>query len=682
MKYLSLIIISFPCYLPAQELPRKDYDLEKLAGEIFAAQDLDLNYSELYENLAQILSNPLDINKVSADQLRSLFVLNEKQVNSFINYREKSGPFLSIYELQVIPDWNQKTLDRILPFVVVQDPSTKLNSSIFNRISKEKNHYLVVRYERSLESRKGYEAYGDSAHRYLGSPDKVYLRYRVSRPGDFSLGFTMEKDPGEPLVWSPQRHQYGFDFLSWHAQVQDKGKIKNLIAGDFQCQFGQGLILGSVYGFGKNSETITTVRRSNLGFLPYTSIDESLFMRGLAASYSLLPWLQVHGFFSTKLRDGVAETPEQEDSFVSSLSTTGLHRTFAEIQSRKQIRETDVGLVVQIQNKHIDAGLILHTLEFGQPIVPNQNAYNQYATRGKIHQNAGLYLNYTWANMTFFSELAATKGHGFAGTAGLLGNFTDKLDMALLLRSFSADFHSFYANSFSENTSPQNEQGLYWGGKYTVDSRYSVSAYVDLFRFPWLRYRIYSPSEGHEWLVRINYTPSKTVSLFLQAREEKKDRNLSLNDNLYHTAAGVKRNFWVNCDYTASSWMAFKTRIQGSQYNLGGKTSHGIAFIQDMTVSMKRWSLSVRYALFDTEDYDNRQYSYEKDVWLSYSMLAYEGVGIKNYVLLHYTLSQKIDCWIRWSQVRYSDRSEIGSGADRIEGNSRNDIKFQARIRI
>ena len=33
----------------------------------------------------------------------------------------------------------------------------------------------------------------------------MLIRYRVSHTKDFSVGFSLEKDAGEPLVWNPQQ---------------------------------------------------------------------------------------------------------------------------------------------------------------------------------------------------------------------------------------------------------------------------------------------------------------------------------------------------------------------------------------------------------------------------------------------------------------------------------------------
>ncbi len=680
--WLLIVLIVFSLQANAQRAPAGDVNLDHIIEEIFSGAESDLDYSELYEVLLHHLSNPLDLNKATSDQLRSLMLLKEEEVNSFLNYRTQAGPLLAVYELQSVPGWTSTTITRIIPFVTVSLSNTRINGSLFKRIASEKNNYLVVRHERTVEQKKGYASESDSLSKYAGSPDKLYMRYKVSRPNDFSLGLTAEKDPGEPLVWKPASFQPGFDFLSLHFQVMGKGRLENLIVGDFQCQFGQGLQLGSVYGMGKNSETITTIRRSNLGFVPYTSVNESLFLRGLSITWRLTNQIRIHAFGSTKKIDGVIDSSPDNEPIVSSLSGSGLHRTIREIKFQNQVTDLDGGLVLQFRHKRIDAGIIAHQKKYGQTILPRTNAYNQQGWQGNQNTNAGAYFNASWSNLTFFSETAFTVGHGSGIVAGLLGNFTHQLEMAWLYRKFSKDYRAPYANAFSESTSPQNEEGVYWGTKYTFNKIFSVSAYLDIFQFPWLRYRIYRPSEGYEWLLRVNYAPSRSISFFVQVREETKVRNLSDETVLYQPLPGTKKSLWINCDISISEGLTLKSRLQGSEYIQGNKVSRGVAFIQDISFSRGRWSVACRYALFDTDNYDNRQYVYERDVWLTASLPAYDGTGFRNYVLLHYKVSQKIDCWVRWARTRYLDREAIGSGPEQIDGNTRNDTKFQVRIRF
>lgn len=684
MKKLFISVsILLPSLMIAQTLPRKDFDLQILIDEILAVQDDDLNYEELYENLAQLLSNPIDLNLITTEQLRSLYILNESQIQSLINYREETGRFISVFELQAIEGFNRETFQRLTQFVTVIDPTTGITRSLLKRILNEKNNYLLLRYDRTLEEKKGYRKETSPTGQYVGSPDRLYTRFRTSRPGDFSFGFTAEKDAGESLSWDLNKKQYGVDFLSFHAQVLNKGKIKNLILGDFQAQFGQGLILGSAFGIGKNAEAVTTIRRANIGFMPYTSLYEAGYFRGGALSYSLTKRLTLHGMLSSRWRDGNAvQDSTFELSSVSSLTYTGLHRTQSEIEKRNTLHEQNLAGVVNYKYKSLDAGAIIHQTTFSLPIIRSPTLYNQYYFQGSQNTNTGIFLNYTYRNLSFFSEAAKTIGEGMGITAGIMGSLTHSLDMSLHFRKYDRDFQTFYSNALAESSTPQNETGIYWGWKYQLNKKYSFSGYFDLFKFPWLRYRSYTPSQGNEWLFRFNYKPSKNVYLFVQAREEGKVRNLSTDTNLYQTAEGVKRNYWINVDYVISNHLSFKTRAQFSSYRFGGATTKGMVILQDVTWSQGKISISGRYALFDTDDYDNRLYVYERDVWLAFSFPAYYGVGIRNYLLLQYTVSKKVDLWFRWAHVRYTDRDIIGSGSEAIDGNIRNDLKLQTRIRI
>ena len=664
----------------AQEYPAKEYDLERLSEEIFAVQDQDIDYEMLYENLAQLLSNPIDLNTATADQLRSLYILNEFQVHGFMAYRDENGPLLSVYELQVIDGFDENTISSLVPFVTVRDGEGGMRS-LPGRIRNEQNNYLLMRYGRTLEDRKGFLYDPSSSTNYKGSADRVYLRFRTARAGDFSLGATLEKDAGETLSWSPRRKQYGFDYNSFHVQVLNKGIFKNISIGDFQAQFGQGLVLGGGFGVGKGSESVTTTRRGNIGFLPYTSLNESGYFRGIAVSLQPVKKLILSAFASYNRLDGTIDN-DSTNRLLSSISPTGLHRTDNELLKRKNVLETNYGATIGYRHKSLEWGTILHQTRYGIPIVRNPTLYNQFYFQGTTNTNASIYLNYAWNNMVVFSEVAHTWGQGSALVAGVLASLTAHFDMALLYRNYQKDFQSFYGNALSENTVAQNESGQYLGWKYKFDKRHMLAGYVDMFRFPWLRYRGYAPSDGHEWLVRYTYQPTKTIFFYVQAREESKVRNYDETISLYGHENALKRNFWVNLDYKPGGHFSTKSRAQFSTYTFENTSTTGFALVQDLNFDFKRMGISLRYALFDTDDFDNRQYVYERDVWLAYSFPFFNGTGVRCYVLAQYKIDKNIDIWVKWSRVQYEGRETIGSGSETIEGNSMNDIKLQARIRF
>lgn len=209
-----------------------------------------------------------------------------------------------------------------------------------------------------------------------------------------------------------------------------------------------------------------------------------------------------------------------------------------------------------------------------------------------------------------------------------------------------------------------------------------ISGYIDLFEFPWLRYRAYRPAGGFETLFRYTHNFSRANSVFIQFRQEQKERNAPTDAPTYQVEPSTRRNIWLNADYQVSPRLSFKSRIQVSDFMQAGQHTSGFMALQDVNVVMGRWRLSTRYALFDTDDFDNRQYTYERDAFLAFSFPFFSGRGVRHYVLLHYQLTRQVDLWLRWARTEYTDRQQIGSGNDAIAGNTRNDVKFQARYRF
>lgn len=667
----------------AQETSKQEINPEQLTDNHFAIPDGDNNYEDQYENLMQLMAHPLDLNHANETDLQSLSVLKDLQIKQFLQYRDSLGALLSVYELQAIPAFDQRTITQLLPLVSVKDPTLGINRSLLNRMITESNNYFILRYEHQLEAKAGYDV-EDHFQRFRGTSNKLYARFRSFRAGDFSMGFTFEKDAGEEWRWKPSAKQYGFDYTSWHIQLQNKGRIKNLIMGDFQSQFGQGLIFGGLFGMGKGGETIFSTRKSNIGFLPYSSAYEAGSLRGVATTIELNKHIYLSGFYSSQHRDANTELNEKNVAVVSSFLTTGLHRNTNELSSRRNLRENSAGFVLQYKRNLFDAGIMLHSTAFNKSITLNETLYNQHTFEGKNNNLLGAYFNYTVHQAALFSEIARnTNGGGYGLVIGTLASLTKELDLSIVIRKYAADFTSFYSNALAENSTPRNETGIYWGWKYTFNRKINTSGYLDLFAFPWLRYRSYKPSYGNEWLLRITYQPTRKILCFAQIRTEQKERNISSVNNAtttYQLQPIRKTNYWLAASFDATPFLHIKTRAQYSHFSTTEISTTGLALVQDVQFRLRKFKLTTRYALFDTDDYDNRQYVYENDVWLAYSLPAYNGTGTRRYVQLEYKINKSITCWIRYAQFQYHKQETISSGLEEINGNTKSDIKCQVRI--
>ncbi|MDX5422719.1 MAG: helix-hairpin-helix domain-containing protein, partial [Hymenobacteraceae bacterium] len=375
---LCWFIIFLTKPLQAQDYPRQTFDFDLFVQELFAQQgDDNVPYEDFYETLFQYFQRPIDLNRATPEELASLYILSRPQIASFFRHIRENGPLLSIYELQAIPDFDLITIYKLVYFVRVDDAGLNADQRpLLQRIVGEDNNALLIRYERTLQERRGYTSIDTSSRstaRYLGSPDKVLMRYRVSHTRDYSLGFTAEKDAGEQLTWDPDTRRYGLDFYSAHLQFYNKGKFKSIALGDYQLQFGQGLLLSSGYTVGKGSETITTVSRPNVGLRPYSSVLEHAFYRGAAATYSF-GRVDVTGFVSGKRVDAnlqaQLDTLDNFGDFFTGIQTSGFHRTPSELANKWRVREQIIGgnATYQSRNRTLLAGITAMATTYSSPI--------------------------------------------------------------------------------------------------------------------------------------------------------------------------------------------------------------------------------------------------------------------------------------------------------------------------
>lgn len=668
-------------------------DLERFIEYLFQVQDIDVSYEDLYESLYLLYTNPINLNTTNAEELASIFLLTPNQINNLLNHQSSYGRLLSIYELQAIPDFDEQTIRNLLPFVTVDDDGIQAdNRPLFQRITTEENNYFILRYQRLLEDQKGFtpptfDDDGNPSSRYAGSPNKYMGRFRVSHSKDFSLGFTFEKDAGEQFWWDPNSKTYGLDYFSYHLHLQNKGKFKTIALGDYQIQMGQGLVFGAGFNPGKGAESITTVRRGSTGVRPYASVLETGFFRG-AASTVTLGNFEVSGYFSRLYQDASIRndtTFSDLDEFVSSIQDQGFHRTQTEIAAKDRILEYSYGssIVFSGDSKRYQLGANILNTHYNLPIFRRPNNYNQFEFSGNQNLIYSLFGSYLWQNFNLFGEVAQSSSGGIGAVAGFMTSLSKLVDFSMVFRNYQRDFHSFYGNGFGEGSRSINEQGVYWGIKIKPSRKIFFSAYYDKFRFPWLRFRTEAPSDGYEYLARFNYRPARSVLLYFQLRQEEKQLTIGPdNSNLNVLETGRKNNYLLNLDYSVNKWFTMKSRVQYSNYDLAGQYTEGIALIQDFNFEFWKMKLSSRFAIFDTDDYENRQYVYERDVLYGFSIPAYNGLGTRNYILLQYNHTKKLNFWIRYAKFNYRGVDSIGSGLDEIDDNTRTEIKVQMRIKL
>jgi hypothetical protein len=223
---------------------------------------------------------------------------------SILEYRDKNNGFASLVELKLIEGISKEQIYLSIPFLktsIKEKYSPPINLKNMSKMGKQS---IMLRYQRVLQTQAAYIPDENGETSYLGSPERIFARYKYQFTNKIRAGITADKDAGEPFFTPP--NQQGFDFYSGFIQVQNQGIIKSLVLGDYALQFGQGLVLWNGFGMGKSTMT-TNVSRFGKGVDKYSSTDENRFFRGAATSLQIKNF-ELSVFFSSKKIDGNLNT--------------------------------------------------------------------------------------------------------------------------------------------------------------------------------------------------------------------------------------------------------------------------------------------------------------------------------------------------------------------------------------
>lgn len=698
MNRLLLILIWLVIIAPVFGQEKESIVQQRIEfiSEQLESEDIDL--TDVIQTLYYRLETPLNLNSADKESLRELNLLTDIQINDLLLHRERFGKLISIYELQSLKYWDLETIFLVLPFVKVDDRLDQLHVS-FKEAIKRGDFEWYARYQRTLEQKKGYTAPNDSVLNssnsyYHGNADKYYTRFRYSYRTNLSLGFTAEKDPGEQFFKGTQKN--GFDFYSVHAFYRGGKYLRAVALGDYQIQIGQGLNLWSGYAFGKTADAVN-VKKSANSLKPYTSVDEVRFLRGAAVDLGYKDF-QLTVFGSVKKVDGAVlstDTLAVDDldydvgtEYVSSINITGLHRTNSEIARKGTLTETIYGGNLRYEKRNLHIGVAGvnwgYNRDFNKPVLP----YNQFDFRGKNTTSVSADYSYVIRNFHFFGEASyVTHSNSWANIHGVLFSLDSRATMTLVYRNYQRGYETFYNAAFAESgRMANNERGIYAGLNVNITKSWSLNTYFDLFEFPWLKYLVDQPSYGHELLVQPTYRPSRNLEIYARFRQQLRQKNSRYTDGTVTQIEDVyQRNYRINVAYKISDDFTIKSRIEYVTINRpSSKAEDGILFTQDLLYKPKKlpFDVTLRYALFDTDSYDSRLYSFEANALYVFSIPAYYYQGSRAYALIRLTLFRKVDLWVRYGIFLYNNQKTLGSGPELINKNQKSDLTIQLRLKF
>lgn len=684
-RFFFALILSVFTVTITQAQTAQSNEIEDLVQAISESVGSDFDFTDLFQKLQNYQDNPLNINTASLEDLQGFMVLNDYQIKSLLRHRTVYGPLVSIFELQAVDGWDLKTVQLVAPFVTIDGPTGQ--AFPWAKLFKDGKHDLILRSRVTFPFGEGYDPalIGTGRSRYLGDPFGHYIRYRWTYGKKFSAGFVAEKDPGE-VMFGDTVNKYGFDFYSGHLMFGGDGIVKNVLVGDYNLQFGQGLTLWSGLAFGK-TPFIFNIKRQARGVVPYNSANEALFFRGVIAVLKYKSWTMIP-FFSYRSLDGnlsdfTDTTQNIEETVLTSFNESGFHRTSSELADKNVIKRMTEGLRVEYAKGDLQIGFTGHASQLNTSVNRGDELYNKYEFQGKNLVNAGIDYNYSYRNFIFWGEGAISNPGGKAFTQGIMASLDPKLSMVLVFRNFDKDYHNFFANALSENTRNINEKGVYWGIQYNPAKKVTFSAYLDRFRFDWLKFQVNGPSMGTDFLGTIDYLPNRKTTMYLRAKYRVKQENSGLSDLKIDLPVDYTRGYVrYNIRYQAGTRFNFQSRVEVSFFEKNGIKERGYLLFHDINYKKvgSKVTLNTRFALFNTPSFNTAIYAYENDLLFFFAIPGYSGNGSRVYALVKYDIFKGTEISFKAAMTRYFDRDVISSGLDEIAGNRRYEARVQLRM--
>ncbi|MDR2680478.1 MAG: helix-hairpin-helix domain-containing protein [Tannerella sp.] len=674
-----LITVLINCYNAySQEIISNDKWIEYIEELLEDSEDENSESIEsLYNDLSYLSENPLNLNLVTAEDLKKLPFLSDIQILYILDYLKKQGEFVSIYELKNIRFLDMQTIELILPFVYVGEVNKMRAVNLKNLLKYGKNE-LVLRYDGCLNEKKGYGDYPDSVlqkypnRKYAGEPFYSSVRYAYSFDNRLQIGFVAEKDAGEAF-WNGQHK--GFDYYSGHVFLKDVGKIRSFAVGDFKVSFGQGLVISNDFTPSRSSILSQAERRNN-GFRRHYSTNENDFFRGVASTISLKN-VDISAFYSTRHADATAG-----ENTISSFKTDGIHRTKGDLEKKHNITVQTAGGNIRYISPQLLVGITALTSSFGGASVdPNPMPYNKFYFRGKRNTNASIDYKWQHGKITFYGETAFSQNGAAATLNALQWSAPSGIRTLILHRYYDRRYQALYGNAFSQSSTVQNEEGVYISMQWAPIPYWRFSGYTDFFRFPWIKYGIDAPSSGREYMLQADFSRIKNTTVSARYRFRQREKNVT-EEHEVSIKPSDRHRLRLQIIHKSSDLMTFRTTIEGNAYDENVSAAER-GWVVSQNAGWKKpdspVQVDVYAAYFNTDGYNSRIYANEKNMLYGFSMPFFYGEGTRLSAIVRYDFTAKLYISIKAAWTHYFDRNTIGTDTEEIAGHDKTDLYAQLR---
>lgn len=623
---------------PKPTLPREMENIIEQVDESHEnTPDVLAQTTALLEKIEYLKAHPIDLNRAQRADLFELPDITDFQITQFLLFRHRHGGRIeSIYDLKLIPSWDEELIFRLLPLVTLSPVSYSFD------VPTELTGYLLYGHSRPQQP-----------NHYIGDNNLLRTGILLKKSKQTQAGFLFKKGIGERYFVHGQLHQPQQINFFYRTELSRQG-IATLILGDYKVQFGTGLICNQnlFSHLSYSSSTRLPVRNR---IMRHYSAAEDGWQRGLAIQGSNTSGSIQYIFFLSHRPINALLNRIQG---ITSIDYSGQVRTSEQENRWHSARQQSAGgrfayhtplWTIGVNGiAHGWSGKKLSYLPGYQSLAPNEGIkwFGNLSTDYFLSSPTG---KWQWGG-----EIALDKSGGWGMIHALSFQTTNNGSALLQGRYLSDSYQAPSGRAPSRFARLGNEKGATLQLQYPISSQWTLSALVDLHAgtLPKNLKR-----EGYRLIVSTQFN--------LLSHWVLKGRIAEINGRYNNR----KRHAKISCSYRQDLFSAtLYYSVRQSRLPNRTQTGHLIGLYGQYLVENLLPQRSVRLEikgglyLFDTPNGGIKQYPYLQYVTYGSNFFSVYGRGVLSHILVGFHHKKKWRCQLQWTQL-YPQGYQIGINA-------------------
>jgi hypothetical protein len=644
--------------------------------------DLDAVASALLREARALREHPIDVNAASLSELLRVPFLGPGTAMRILAVRRTRGPFKSVGDLVTTGVVSAESLALVRPYIAALPGGPAVGSLPARRAGVSGSGTGARSGEQGAATVQGAGSFFAAGERSSGEPSLRWsLRARVSGRGDESdgagadvaelastfarlrasyrdvvqFGLVCERDPGESSL-----ADHSAAYVSWAGAqrlnpeqiVGDYGLSIGL--GDFTGVWGQGLVMRASLFTAPNAYPLVRDRLRG-----YDGASETIARRGIFVTLS-----RGAATASALCARTALDATVGDDGLVSSIRSTGYHRTEGEKSAAGALTERLLGVRVRFEPRPgLEVAASVLGFEFDPPLAPGDPARQHFRFAGSALVVGGADLRFLGEGYRVGIEAARSDG----GAAAVLGSSRFIVGGAVIRAGFSyvaRDYWSPLGAGAPGTSGGANGVAGWVGLEYGDRGRWRCWIDAVVKGRPWRSYNMELCDHGHgltfgcsRSLGRAGRLLIETLSRSRSVEEDEPTRTAELSYRRTRIALTGKGEWPVSLALYSSASDLENVRV-------GELTGFGVSFDRDIA---ERCSIATGVVAVTRKGDIQAIALYEPGLPGAFSLRALNASGTRWYIRSQVGLLSRAALTARIGGGPRPGQIEIGVGID-VEG--------------